>query len=105
VVRLAATPGEFEPANFAVFPLRELKNVYAELTDFEANNGRFLPASIADFRVVRCWPQRTDWRAKTFHVIPELLEQRETVDLAPGSTRQFYVIVRVPENAAPGYYQ
>ena len=104
-LRIAATPGEFEPASFALYPLRDLAGARCTVSDFAGPSGARLAAHAADLRVARCWPQRTDWRSKTFHVIPELLERRDTVDLRKAVAQQFYVIVSVPDACRAGLYR
>jgi len=99
-----ATPGEHGSLNFALYPLREIGRVRLTVTDLIGGGG-VIPASAVELRVVRCWGQRTDWRAITFHVIPELLEPMQPVDLRRGVPQQYYAVVRVPEDAASGRYR
>ena len=104
-LQITATPGEFEPAHFALYPLRKLPGSRVTVSAFAGPGAATIPAQAADVRLVRCWPQRTDWRAKTFHVIPELLEQVAAADLEQGVAQQFYVIVRVPDACPAGHYR
>jgi hypothetical protein len=92
------TPGEVADFNFALRPLRELPGTRVRV-------GRFGETDWPrDLRALHCWPQRTAWgsRCRTFHVVPEMMLKRETVDLKPGRTEQFYLRVHVPADAKPG---
>jgi len=55
-VRLTATPGEFEPATFAVFACADLKKVLLEADDLH-DGSHAIPASAVDLRVVKPWYQ------------------------------------------------
>ena len=102
---VTVTPGEYEPANFALYPLRELAGARLRVSDFRTGRGAKLPAGIADVRVARCWPQRKDWRSKTYHIIPELLEPHAAESLHPGAATQFYLILNAPDSCEPGLYR
>ncbi len=99
-----ACPGEYEPLAVAARALKDLKALSCTVTDL-AGPGR-IPASAVDVRVVRCWPQRlgsswsTEWR-----VMPELLEHKPSVDVAADTTQEFWLTVRVPDDARPGLYK
>ena len=103
-VAKTAAPGEYASVNFALYPLRELSRVRVDVTDLKREGGT-IPASAVELWVVRCWPQRTDWRAVTFQVVPELLEPMQPVGLRRGVPQQYYATVRVPEDAASGKYR
>ncbi len=101
-----ACPGEYEPVVAAVRALRELRGTVCRVSDLQGPNGAHLPSTAVDVRVVRCWPQRlgsswsTEWR-----VMPELLEHRSAVDVSANETREFWLTVHVPDEAAPGVYR
>lgn len=106
VERVAAvvTPVEYETLYFALYPLRDASEVQIEVDVFRDGQGTGLAGAGVDLRWVTCWPQRTDWRSTTFHIIPELLEQREKGQLRRGVPQQLAVILRVPEGAPAGNY-
>ncbi len=103
---LAATaaPGEFEPATVAVRALEDLANVRVEVGDLTAGAAT-IPASAVDVRSVRIMRQRigsswgTEWRS-----VPEILDQFDSVDVDAETAHQFWLTVRVPEDAEPGSY-
>ncbi|MFP4250569.1 MAG: hypothetical protein ACLFU7_13000, partial [Armatimonadota bacterium] len=55
-------------------------------------------------RWARYWPQRTSWNSTAFEVIPEMLERRDSVDLAALEPAQAWLTCRVPEDTPPGRY-
>ncbi|PJB67732.1 MAG: hypothetical protein CO096_15575 [Armatimonadetes bacterium CG_4_9_14_3_um_filter_66_14] len=99
-----ACPGEYEPMTVAVRSLAALKGVACTISDL-AGPGR-LPASAIEVRAGKCWPQRlgsswsTEWR-----VMPELLEARRNVDVPADTAQEFWLTVRVPDDAKPGVYK
>jgi hypothetical protein len=93
-VRVA--PGEYETVYFALHPLRDLPGTSVQLGAGTGMTG--------EVRTVRCWPQLTDWRSTTFHIIPELLELRESTDLRQGRAQQYAVVLQIPDNLAAGVY-
>jgi hypothetical protein len=102
-----ATPGEFEPVSFAVRALRALTDVTVTVSDLQGPRGAVLPADVFDVRVVRCLRKRsTAYRGRSeFMDVPILLEKRPRVEVRANQTKQFWLTVRVPENAAPGRYR
>ena len=100
-----ASPGEFEPVTFGVYAARDLQGVVAEAGQFiGSRNSRIGPANV-DVRAVRLWDQRTSWRSDRFYTIPELLEKTYAVDIRAGTFQQFWVTIRVPEDATDGAYE
>lgn len=55
---------------------------------------------------VRIWPQRTDHKgsSQNYDWVPEILWDNEPNYLEADATRQFQLLVTVPENAKPGKY-
>ncbi|MDD2707740.1 MAG: DUF6067 family protein [Verrucomicrobiae bacterium] len=104
-LRIAATPGEYEPAWFSVYALDGLRGVKVSLAgDLKNEKGAMISRDLVDVRTVKCWPQRTDWAAASYFVIPELLEKFKTVDVPKESTRSFWLTVKVPRGTKPGDY-
>lgn len=97
------TPGEFETLYFALQPLRNLPETTVQVGSFAGATGE-ATAIACELRTVRCWPQLTDWRSPTFHIIPELLEPCGAVNLRQGRPQQYALILHVPENQAAGTY-
>jgi hypothetical protein len=102
-LKVRVTPGEFETVYFALQPLRELPTANVSVGSF-ANEAGKAPGISCDLRTVRCWPQMTDWRSTTFHIIPELLEKRDSMDLRKGVPQQYASILHIPADTPAGTY-
>jgi len=103
-LKVSTTPGERTAVNFALYSLTNLKGVKVELNDFKSKDGYRIEKEAVDLRVVRCWPQRTDYNSITYHVIPELLERKERVDIPEGRTQQYYLIINISNDAVSSIY-
>lgn len=120
-VALAACPGEFEPATFSLYALKDLARVGFAVSDLRCGEG-VIPAAEVDIRIVKVWTQSGDdlWVDVPVEV-PELLLYRDDVELKgrrpsaggertaltsvpQGTSKQFWVTVKVPEDAAAGEY-
>ncbi len=133
-LRVLACVGEYEPASFAVHAPKdkEIKDLLAEPSPAKCGE-LTIPASAIDIRVVKCWWQAGENVASGHpEFTPELLLKdaglvrvdnakkqnryrdpatpRDAQQLVPlsvpaGSTQQFWVTVRVPQDAQPGIYK
>jgi len=90
-LRLFACPGEYEPATLSVWAMRPQKEVRVTVTDLEGAG--IISSSNVDVRVVR-----------TIEGLPPFLEKRTAVDIPKDQTQTFWLTVRVPPDAAPGFY-
>lgn len=100
-----ATPGEFEPITFSIYPIRKLKNLKVRISSLKSDKGE-IPISDLTVRLGTYWnigyPRYTT--QSTFRRAPELLEA-VTVHTSPAKECQRYWIqVHVPSNAKPGFY-
>ena len=160
---IIASPGEYEPASFVLYPGRDIKSLRLEATALVLNKG-IIPASNIDIKVVKCWYQAGGaWftvgapkNPKKKVLVPELLlkddslvkvdyEKKENylklkypegekyvwiskaeispldwptpeefpvkdsssflpVDISANTNKQFWLTVKVPEDAVPGIY-
>ena len=101
-----ATPGEFEPVTFALYPVRPLQNLKVRVSSLTSTTGQ-LPASRIDVRLATYWnvgyPAYTT--LSTYRRVPELLE-RVTVHTSPAGECQWYwLTVHVPDDAQAGLYR
>ena len=103
-VEAFATPGEFEPLTFAVWALRDL-DLSVSCAGLRGPKGARIPADCLDVRSERSLDKRTTYPASEYIHVPLLLESRDRVRVAQGTSRRFWVTVRVPESAAPGIYE
>ncbi|MBM3476200.1 MAG: DUF4091 domain-containing protein, partial [Armatimonadetes bacterium] len=101
-----ATPGEYEPVVVALRALQPLRGVALTVGDLQGPGGARVPASAWDIRTVKCWPQRkgSSWTTE-YQVMPELLEPAVPLDVAQDTTKEFWLTIKVPEQAKPGDYR
>ncbi len=101
-----ATPGEFEPVTFALYPVRPLQNLKVRVSSLTSPSGE-IPAGSIDVRLAAYWnvgyPAYTT--LSTYRRVPELLE-RVTVHSSPAGECQWYwLTAHVPDDAKPGLYR
>jgi len=101
-----ATPGEFEPLTFSLYPVRDLNNLRVRCSSLACDAGK-IPASEITVRLVTYWnigyPRYTS--RDTYRRTPELVE-RVTVHTSPAQECQrYWIVVRAPEDAKPGLYR
>lgn len=99
-----ATPGEYEPVSFAVYPLKDLKGVKIKADDLTNSKGDRISRENIDVRIVRYMecPVRS---SSHYKVEPLLLQKRDRVDIDYTITKQFWLTVKVPVDAEPGEYE
>ena len=129
---ISACPGEYEPASFAIYGFKALREITVECS--EATSGEFtLPSAQIEVHIVKCWWQAGVGVADVQHptLTPELLlkdadfvrvedetkrnrlrdakapvdaRELQPVSIAARETQQFWVTVHVPEGTSPGTY-
>lgn len=99
-LRLFATPGEYEPLNFVVHPLRDLNDARVIVHDIGP-----VPAANIDIRRVRFLRARPNYTVRyRYRVVPDVLERFESLDLAAGENTRFWLTVRIPDDAPAGVF-
>jgi len=105
-----ATRGEFEPVTLCVRTVRELKGLDVKVGELVSRNGDRLAAP--EVRLVRCAPrcwQGEEWLYEGGPVgvmnMPTYLEKPRLLDIAADRTVQYWLTVKVADDAAPGTYQ
>ncbi|MEI7905261.1 MAG: glycoside hydrolase domain-containing protein, partial [Candidatus Firestonebacteria bacterium] len=97
-----ASLGEYESVQIGVYPLKDLQGVKVEVSDF-TNGKDTLSSSNFDVRWVRYMAGAAS--IPTMYIMqPESMEKFTSVDIKDGITSQFWVTVKVPEDAKPGNY-
>lgn len=129
---ISACPGEYEPASFAIYGFKALRDV--TVTWGKATSGEFtLPSSQIEVYIVKCWWQAGVGIADVKHptLTPELLlrdpgfisvedeakrnrlrdaaapvdaAELQPVSIRAEETQQFWVTVHIPEGTPPGIY-
>ena len=114
---IEAARGERAHAQVGLFPLAEVKEVRVNVGPLkatavlnerahmiiEAKNGPVLPAAAVRVRKVRNFLKRAG-SSNLATILPYILQDFETLDLAPGVTRGLWINVTVPPDAAAGKY-
>lgn len=133
-IALMACPGEYESASFALYALADLPEVRVTASDLQGPGGR-IPAAALDLRVVKVWYQagRNVGFQNEYLLTPELLlkddslvqvdfekktnllkmdrdamrdaDTLQPVTIPKATTKQFWVTVQVPPEAAAGDYE
>ena len=99
-LRLFATPGEYEPENFIVHPLKDLAGAKVTVSDIGP-----VSAKNIDIRRVRYSLARPNYTVNyRYRVVPDMLERFDTLDLKAGENARFWITVRVPDDAPAGIH-
>ncbi len=105
--RLAAfaTPGEYEPLTFAIYPTRTLQNLKVRCSALAGSAG-VIPVTAIRVRLATYWnvgyPRYTS--RTTYRRPPELLERVSAHTSPPGECQRYWLQVHVPEDAKAGLY-
>ena len=102
---LQATPGEYEPTTFSIWPQKELSAVRVRVGDLESDDGAILPS-----RAVRVWylqqkQERRSLPATAYRIRGTFLPDWETRDLFRDITQRCWLSVRVPKGTSAGVYR
>ena len=104
-VRAFASPGEYEPLNFAILPLRDLKDVRVKFSDLKSKDGQSIDASSIDTRFVKyMWSRPNYNRLFTTYRVPDVLMPMVPSDLTKGENFRVWATVRAPEGTPEGIY-
>lgn len=96
--------GEHEPATVTVLPLENLPGARLIAHDLRMGDA-VIPAANIDVRSVRYMRVRPNYSSYfSYHVAPDVLEHKQSVDLRRGENHRFWVTVHVPEEAPAGIY-
>jgi len=101
VVRITAAPGEYEPAAVSVCADKLLEGVQLALAGpLTSDAGRMIPVEAVTIRLADPFES---WTGKK--ELEQFLLQARMVDIAAGTTRRFWLTVKVPPDALPGTYR
>jgi hypothetical protein len=104
-VRAFASPGEYEPLNFAILPLRDLKDVRVKFSDLKSKDGQSIEASSIDTRFVKYMWTRPNYNYLwTTYRAPDVLMPMVPSDLTKGENFRVWATVRVGEGTPAGIY-
>lgn len=104
-IELNSTAGEFIPASFLIRTLSDLSGVRPVPTDLNNEvNGKTIPASDIDIKVVKCWYQAgtawvsTEQRRDEKAMVPELLLNDEKLVKVDKEKKDNYLRFSFPDN-------
>lgn len=99
-LRFFATPGEFEPLNFVIHPVRDLTGAKVRVSAIGP-----VPADAIDIRHVRFSKARPNYTVLyRYRIVPDMLEHFDSLDLKAGENARFWLTARVPDDAPAGIY-
>ncbi len=105
-VWMTAARGEYEPFSFWVHALNDLPQLKASVSEFKSDDGRLLPASAFDVRVVRYKFKRIGFSgAGVYGVVPWILVDGKVTSAKQGTTRRWWITVHVPKDQPGGLYR
>ena len=103
-LRAFVSLGELEPVTFAIHPLKDLGKCRVIVSDLKSQVGATLSASHWDVRVVRYLELPEKRGRRSYRIEPLLLMKKDAVEIEQGINKQFWLTVKVPEDAGPGRY-
>ncbi|MBQ7650023.1 MAG: hypothetical protein IJS15_03640, partial [Victivallales bacterium] len=106
-LKVSATPGEYEPVSFAVRGLRDLRNLKLSVGAWSAPDGRKAEIECR-IGVVGILYKRSTAYTGNSEVIkgPAYIEMVDSItELKGGVSRQFWLTLRVPQDAPAGSYK
>ncbi|MCS7254861.1 MAG: DUF6067 family protein [Armatimonadota bacterium] len=92
-VRVFASLGEYEPATVLVWALKPLRSVRVSATELFGEKATIPPSSV-EVRIVR-----------SIRNLPTFHEKRRQVDILEGQTQVFWLLVYIPQQTPPGFYE
>ncbi len=105
-IKIFATPGEFEPITFSIYPARDLNNLHVSISALKGKAGK-IPEENLDIRLVTYWNIRYPyWISEgTYRNVPELLEKVTVNDVKKEECQRYWIIAHIPEYAKEGLYR
>lgn len=104
-VRAFASPGEYEPLNFAILPLRDLEDVRVTFSDLQAKDGQCINAASIDVRFVKYMWTRPNYNyLYTAYRAPDVLMPMVPSDLTKGENFRVWATVHVGDGIPAGIY-
>ncbi len=104
--RAFASWGEYEPLEFTIYPLRDMRAVRVEFSDLESPAGQRIPAAALDVRFVRyMWVKPNYSVDGVYYRAPDvLMPMPPSVDLSQGENFRVWATVHVTPNTPAGVY-
>jgi len=99
-----ATPGEYEPVTFGIYPLRKgIEIVSADVSDAISRNSQ-IEKHCFTLRIAKYRPRRTQWIGRTeYEFAAEFLEKFKPPVLL-SETTLFWIVAKIPPDCKPDNY-
>ena len=105
-IKVTAARNEYEPFTFSLYALQDLPEFTTEVSDCKSADGKTLPASAFDVRVVRYKFRRIGFAgAGMYGVVPWLLADGTKTSVKKEMVRRFWITVHVPKEQPAGVYK
>jgi|GEM_PF-2219908 len=98
------TPGEYEPVTFGVYPLTDLKKARVTVGDLASKDGNVLPKEVVKVELI-IYNVYVSRRSAEYTIIPQYGMVRPDFDIRQGTTKQYLLTIKAPEDAKPGMYE
>lgn len=100
-----ASPGESEPATFAIRPVRDLGMVEFSCGRLLRAGGSSIPSSNIDVYIVEPTVEQIGLSGETIHWAAKWLRPASTARMSVAKNTQVYLDIHVPANTVPGKYE
>ena len=101
-IRSFAALGEIESFTFAVYPLKDLSDCQAAISDLKTEDGATLPASAFDVRTLRYMELQTGMYSPAYKTIANIPLKWGKIPVDQGINRVYWTTIKVPEDAQAG---
>ena len=102
---LQATPGEYEPVTFSIWPQEDLSAVRVTVGDLKSDDGAVLPGETVQVWYLQQKQERRPLPATAYRIRGTFLPDWEVRDLFPDVTQRCWLSVHVPNDAVAGVYR
>ena len=102
-----ASPGQYEAVQFTLCAARDLRSVQVEVSDLKATTGTIAQAQVDVSLIGRELERKGYWmprKPENYDVVSRFLFPNKNFELPAQNFKQVYVLIHVPQNAAPGAY-
>ncbi len=103
-VQAFAARGEFRSFAVAVYPLRDLTDCSASVSNFASSEGAVFPSARVDVRVLRYLELQFTSASPDYETVAYLPVHWGHIPIDRGISRVYWVTVHVPDDIRPGIY-
>jgi hypothetical protein len=101
----SAFAGEHAWMTVSLYPLRDLGKVSLAVSELKGPGGKSIPASRIEVGHIQHRLSRVTAEGSVYTITPRHIMPYAEAPVPDGVTRTFSLLVKVPENAAPGMYE